>query len=556
MTLQNSKAIGLTKWAALLVLAAALAIGGWLRFAGLSDQGITTWDGAFYANVARGPAMALDWLRQDGQGGAKGLLGYIRENGGEFAGMKAGHLALMAIGFLIMGVSQFTALIPLALCGWLSLLMVFWLGARFFDRGAGALAAAILSAAVLHVAYSRTAYPQTDTALLFMGTVFFYLRSLPNHQTSPTRESRSLVWCSLLGGIALTMHPSVASTLAGLGINEAFLLFCDQEPGRVKRFVKRGLLFVCLLPVPILCMEALTWALAHLGGFHLDSIFDYFVGGGGEATVSHLSFSFKRLWFFPNRFWYSEGPLFAALALVGLAYGVIGFRQGKESILRAIWLPVAVQLLVWSFAYSTTKTLTVVMPLIYLLAAVGLSRGLQFVCKEKPALAGLGLLVLAGLIMVNGAWRSIGVMQHKNGYQQATNELAAYLKTHGGTFSLWDQSFHIHPFLRFYLGEARRKLPHEEAAKIQLSVPQAGDYLFITEKWGSQKLNQDPIKKLLATERPIIKVAHLGRRFMPGFQAHSGLLSSDLTEAKPREGDNYILIFDKRLLAQPFQQVR
>jgi 4-amino-4-deoxy-L-arabinose transferase-like glycosyltransferase len=553
MTPQINKRLDLMKWTALLLLTAALAVGGWLRFTGLWDQGITTWDGAFYANVARGPALAVDWLQKGGEGGAKGLLAYIRENGGEFAGMKAGHLALMSIGFLVMGVNQFTALIPSALCGWLSLIVVFWLGAKFFDRQTGALAAAILAVAVLHVAYSRTAHPQADTALFFLGSVFFYLRSLSTSQTYPTRESRNLVCCSILGGIALTMHPSVTSALAGLGLNEVMILFGDQGTDRIKRFVRRGLLFVCFLPVPILCMELLSLGLASWGGYKLDSTFDYFIGGGGEAAVSHLSFSFKRLWFFPNRFWYSEGPLFAALALLGVAYGAVGLRQGKDSALRAVWLPVAVQLLVWSFAYSTTKTLTVVLPLIFLLAAAALSRGLQLIRTKKPVLASLGLVILAGLIMANGAWRSAGVMQHKNGYQQASNELVAYLKAHGGTFSLWDQSFHIHPFLRFYLGEARRKLPLELDDKIQLSVPQPGDYLFITEKWGSPELNRDPIKKLLATERPIIKATHLERRFMPGFQAHRGLLGSDLTKAKSRERDNYILIFDKRLLNKPLR---
>lgn len=533
-------------WTALLILAAALAVGGWLRFAGLSTQGITTWDGAFYANVARGPAVALERLGQAG-GGGEGLLRYLRLNGVEFTAVKAGHLALLALGFLIMGVSQFSALLPMALCGWLAIPLLYLLGARFFSRGAGVLGAAMLSVAVLHVAYSRTAYPQTDTALFFLAAVFFYLRSLPGperEQSGPRSERRDLLLCSLLGGLALTMHPSVVTALGGLALNEFLLLAGDHGPGRGRRFLRRVLLLACLLPVSMLLVEAVCAGLAIGGGFHLDSTLDYFLGGGGTVAKSHVGFFLERLWFFPNRFWYSEGPLFALLGGLGLVYGALGLKQGGR--LRAMWLPVVVQLVFWSFSYSTTKALTVVLPLLYLLAGLALQAGLARISDWRPVLGRAGLILLAALILANGAWRSWGVLEHRNGYLQATRELTAYMAKHGGTFSLWEQSIHIHPLLRFYLGEARRRLPSDFAGRIVLDAPAPGDYLFINETWNPQDLPPGKLHELMTKERPIIKVPHLQRQFLPSFKAHRGMLSYDIAHSEPRQ--SYICIFDKRLL--------
>lgn len=546
-------AAGLAGWCLVLTLA-ALLMGLGLRFWGLTEQGLTSWDGAMYANVARVPAMILDWLREHGRwwpgpGDLAAIKDFLGEMGAEYSAQKAGHLALLALGFLVLGINDYAPLAVSALCGFGVLALTWRLGQRFFGPLAACLAVTLLAASVVMVGYSRSAYPQADTALAFLAAFHCHLASLPASGQALAVRRRPLLLASLFLGIAATLHPSLLSAAGLLLMGEAWLLLSAPRPRPWRVAAKRLGLLLCLTPWPALAVEALMRGA--LGG-GVETTLGYFVRGGDTVAASQLRLDLADLWFFPNNFWHLEGPAFSLLVWGGLIWTLWRFARTREAkYLLLAGVPLG-QMAFWSLAYTTLKTVTVVYPLLALAAGLFGQALLRATARRRgPGLASLGLVLLVGLTAWAGWQRSVPVVEHRGGYRAATQALVEYMAAHGGTFALHDQSVHAHPPLRFYLGLAKAGLPAGFPGRISFAPGVRGDYLFINDMWLGSQTDAPGLLRFLASEPPVIKVPHLQRFFLPIFKVHRTRLEPGWDAPAPLgPGRGFIWIHDKRQLKE------
>ncbi|MFH1057554.1 MAG: glycosyltransferase family 39 protein [Pseudomonadota bacterium] len=550
----NAGGDGLAGWCLVLTLA-ALFLGLGLRFWGLTEQGITSWDGALYANVARTPAMILDWLREHGRwlpgpGDLAAIREHLAEMGAEYSAQKAGHLALLALGFLVFGLKDYAPLTVSALCGFGALALTWRLGRRFFGPLAAVIAVTLLAVSVVMVGYSRSAYPQVDTALAFLAAFYCYLASLPGPGQAAGLAKRPLLFTSLFLGIAATLHPSLLSAAGLLLMGEAWLFISAPRPWPWRLAMKRLGLLACLAPWPALMVEALMRAALGNG---VETTLGYFVRGGDTVVASQFRLSLADLWFFPNNFWHLEGPAFALLVWAGLAWTLWRFartRQAKYLVLAGVPLG---QMAFWSLAYTTLKTVTVVYPLLALAAGLLGQALIEAAARRRgPGLATLGLVALVGLLAWAGGSRSAPVLQHQNGYRPAVAALVDYMAQNGGTFALYDQSVHAHPPLRFYLGLAKAGLPDGFPGRISFQPGVHGDYLFINDMWLGSQTDAPGLLAFMAREKPVVTMPHLQRFFLPIFKVHRTYLRSGWDAPAPLgPARGYIWIFDKRKLSAP-----
>lgn len=547
-------AAGLAGWCLVLTLA-ALGLGLGLRFWGLTEQGITSWDGAMYANVARGPAMALDWLRDHGRfwpapGDLAAIKAHLEDTGAEYSAQKAGHLALLALGFLVFGLKDYAPLVVSALCGFGVLVLTWRLGQRFFSPVAACLAVTLLAVSAVMVGYSRSAYPQTDTALCFLAAFYCYLASLPKSGAAPAARRRPLLLTSLFLGLAATLHPSMLSAAGLLLMGEAYLLCSAPRPWPWLVAAKRLGLLLCLAPWPALAVEVVLRAT--LGG-GVESTLGYFARGGDTVVASQFRLNPADLWFFPNNLWHLEGPGFSLLVWAGLAWTLWGFVRTRETkYLLLAGVPLG-QMAFWSLAYTTLKTITVVYPLLALAAGLLGQALLERAARRRgQGLATLAFVVLVGLTAWAGWQRSAPVVEHRNGYRAAVAALVDYMAKNGGTLALYDQSVHAHPPLRFYLGLAKAGLPAGFPGRVSFAPGARGDYLIINEMWLSSHTDVPALLRFLASEPPVIQVPHLQRFFLPVFKIHRSYLEPGWNApASLGRGKGFIWIFDKRRLKEP-----
>ncbi len=98
----------------------------------------------------------------------------------------------------LFGDSEFSARLPSAIFGFLCLLMMYKVGSLMFDREVGLLSCMVLALSLFHVRYSQEARMYSLMALLFLVSIYYFIRLL---------EEGSIV--SLLGYIlstSLLMH--------------------------------------------------------------------------------------------------------------------------------------------------------------------------------------------------------------------------------------------------------------------------------------------------------------------------------------------------------------
>lgn len=545
---------GLAGWCLVLTLA-ALLMGLGLRFWGLTEQGVTSWDGAMYANVARAPATALAWLRDHGRwlpgpGDLAAIKDHLADVGAEYSAQKAGHLALLALGFLVLGLKDYAPLVVSALCGVGALALTWRTGARFFGPVAACLAVTLLAVSTVMVGYSRSAYPQMDTALAFLAAFYCYLASLPGPGQATGLAKRPLLLASLFLGVAATLHPSMLSAAGMLLAGEAWLVFSAPAPRPWRLAAQRLGLLACLAPWPALAVEAVLRA-AMGGG--VETTLGYFVRGGDTVVASQFRMRLADLWFFPNNFWHLEGQAFAMLVWGGLIWTLWRFARGREAkylLLAAVPLG---QMAFWSLAYTTLKTVTVVYPLLALAAGLLVQAMLERLARRRGwGAATLGLVVLTALLAWAGWQRSVPIVEHKSGYQAAVTALVDYMTKHGGTFALYDQSVHAHPPLRLYLGLAKPALPAGFPGRISFQPGARGDYLLINEMWLGSQTDAAGLLAFLDRERPVITVPHLQRPYLPIFKIHRTYLQPGWNAPAPQgPAKGFIWIYDKRKLSEP-----
>ncbi|MDD5423196.1 MAG: glycosyltransferase family 39 protein, partial [Candidatus Omnitrophica bacterium] len=193
----------------MVLLAAVILLGAYLRTASLSDSDFICVDeymyfnGAAIGNTVR--AAIFDPGAMIKNGGIGALISRSVKTLPLYA--RPGYHVISAVATVFIGESKHTALLVSAVFGVMMLIIVYLITYAMFGSYRMALVASLFLATQSgDVFYSRSAY-QTPGAVFFLAlSLFLYIR----HRTAENKSFRYLVMSAAAYGISFSIHPAVA----------------------------------------------------------------------------------------------------------------------------------------------------------------------------------------------------------------------------------------------------------------------------------------------------------------------------------------------------------
>ena len=531
-----------------------------LRFYKLDQRGLWTYDEAFYANNAAAPILAGRWLASNlnglktGQVGLGALVDYLRERGAApDLAIKPGHTLLLAMGFALFGISDFSALVVSAISGLLVLLLVFLAGRHFYGNVAGLVAATAIAVSGSQVDFSRSAFPQTDTVFFgFLGVCLF----LVSLQTTGRRQFALLSFAGLALGFALTMHPSVV-LIVGVVLLAEGLRWLGSRSFLTREGWSRILSLSVPMLVPALLIEGamrlvygrVSWE--GLGVSQPLTFLNWILGPKLDMVQRSFYPTAGELLSYLQIFWELEGPVVCVLVLLGM--GVLAARLvTRRRTLDFVTLAgLAVPVVYWSI-YSgnrpTTRAIQVAVPFLALLAGVGaawivnrLSAGIGSPKGSRVVLAAM----LVGMIAW-GTWNLSDLLWRTGGYGQATEQAVAYMGDHGGVMT--QNQGQLWPLWSFYMGRLVDSVPAQIGKLIDLETRQQGDFVVLHwYRYIEPKDYEDLVAKTASCE-PVIRVWNSSATAPVRFYEYGGsqMRKRLLSAYEIYDDMNWILIYDLR----------
>jgi len=151
----------------------------------------------------------------------------------------------MTVPFVrVLGLSVTSVRLPAAVCGWLTLSLIYWLGAWLFDQRAGVVAAFLLALSPWHLPFSRIGMEHTLITLLVTACVAAIWRWY-----TAGHRLRMAVLSALLFGLSLYSHSTMKLftplLLTGMGL----ILWPDLKTHGRHVCVILGIIMLMALPV-------------------------------------------------------------------------------------------------------------------------------------------------------------------------------------------------------------------------------------------------------------------------------------------------------------------
>jgi 4-amino-4-deoxy-L-arabinose transferase-like glycosyltransferase len=271
----------------------------------------------------------------------------------------------------ILGLSEFSTRLPLALMGIATVFFVALLGRRWFNPPAGLLAALLLTIDPWHINYCRIAFPASSVPFFTVVALYCFTRGTSLFAMQGQRRSTALLW---LAGSALSFA-LLTSSYPTMKL-ETLLLLCAcalailplvwNKPSHFKWadfFI--WLALYCLFVCPLAIAQFQEWNLAQLR-FNSVSIFNqshwltlFFTQYANAYNPGALFFSgfSGGLQVLPPQgvgelFWL-EGPLWV--------FAVIGMSQQRH-LSHQVGFVVPVLLSIWFFTFPIASSLTMGSP--------------------------------------------------------------------------------------------------------------------------------------------------------------------------------------------------
>jgi 4-amino-4-deoxy-L-arabinose transferase-like glycosyltransferase len=543
------------------LLLLVVAVGGTLRFYNLSERGFWAYDEAFYGNNAAAPILAFKWLAanlgelRSGEVGIGGLIEHLRVRGApaELA-VKPGHTMTLAMGFAVLGISDFSALAVSALIGLMVVPAVFIAGRRWYGNVTALVAATVVAVSGNQVHFSRTAYPQTDTVLLgFLGACLF-VWSLDRNGRA---QFITLAFAGLAFGLALTMHPSVVLLAAVVVMAEGWR-WLRTKSFRSSEGWGRALSLTVPMLVPTLLIEGamrlvfarIAWT--ELGLTRPRTFLEWMLGTKVGMVQQSFYPSAEGLLSYVQIFGEMEGPLVCSMALVGGA--VLWKKLRRQGSLPdvVVLMGLVVPMVFWSIYgghRATTRAIQVAVPFLALLAGVGaawLIPRLTSALGSRRWSNGVFAAFLAATVAW-GTWNLSDLLWRISGYSEAAEQTLAYVAEHGGAVTrahtqLW-------PVRAFYLGRLVDDMPVHVTERIDLQTDGLqGDFV---ELHGSRYLDPEASQYLVDMTtgcEPIARVRNSAGTVAVRYASHGGAAFREhLSEAYSSHDDmDWILIYDLR----------
>lgn len=199
---------------------------------------------------------------------------------------------LMAVSFLLFGLNEFAARLPEAVGGFLSLIVLYGIGKKLFNRTVGLSASLILVSCVWFV--FRTRSGNLDTLFLFFYLLSFYcalkIRDHPRWVIYFVLSLTAVFLSKMLVGLSI---------LIPIGIH-----FLIHQPRIAKKFIFVGILLFVILTLPWMIANTLTSTpqfLKHMvivGLRPFGRITPNWLDLGSSLTLQYLHYGVRK-WYYP-----------------------------------------------------------------------------------------------------------------------------------------------------------------------------------------------------------------------------------------------------------------
>ena len=332
--------------------------------------------------------------------------------------------------------------------GSLSLLLVFWLGARLFSPATGVLAALALAVSPWMIRTSVEFKPDSLLMLTTLLATLFLVRFLEQPSL------RRYLWVGF--GLGLTTTAKLDGSFIGplvalVGITGALLV----EPRDPRAAVKRILLWGSTAAALAAAVFFATTPYFKLMLFYLGRIERFYGQRAGESTPKDVVV--QALTDMPTAVFL--GPVIWALTLLGLVVVLVRlFERGippalKFSRLLLVLYPLtAGTVLAFTMRYYKQNNLVQFLPCFALLAALGLTTLGSF-SERLPRWFGRSLATLALLAFTAQAgWLALSFSFEENvpwDWQVLTEQLRLYAKLESPRVVIYEGTYETLPIYRF-----------------------------------------------------------------------------------------------------------
>lgn len=367
-------------------LVAVLLATVWLRFGGITEVGIRFDDEAAYSADARlwhrcaklmidGQAISavLDGNKQAFQGRVEAL-GIVFED--RYSTPSQGYTFLGSAMMFIVGDDPAALLVVNAICGCLTVVVLYCLGVVLFCRTTALCAAALLAISPYHLVYCRSAFPNASSTLFV--TVCLLCWAMGRSGRWPWRRAYLLSGIAI--GYGVTCHMSVGYLGGVLVLTDMLVRRSDGSGGRsFRECIRHWSYFALGAVIPIIAIESIFQA-AHLGArlsnsyLPLDTflqdwvVFQNILSVGFSRTLAAHGIRWEILPIYAEYFVHWHGLFAGLLLLFGIGIVIQKPGPGKASAIALI----VVMLLLLVHHHRVARALASVIPLACLCMAVGI----------------------------------------------------------------------------------------------------------------------------------------------------------------------------------------
>lgn len=280
---------------------------------------------------------------------------------------------IIAASFKLFGVSEFTARLPQAFIGASVPVAVYFLAKEIFSLRVAVPASLLTATSYFQITWSRQARGYMLQQLLVLMTFYFYLKFL--QQESRKGSLFALSFCILCG---LLTHPFFYIVVVTL-----LLHYCWIHRGSIKTTF------------------AYKVGYAVAGAMLLYTVIKI----GALSVILDAAGSVNNLWYYHSFLW-REYSIVTILALLGIPLVYRYYHSGpNQSLLLLLYICLHIGFISFGFAPYTTRYLSPLFPLLFILAAYTLdiigheiAKGGKYVKHITPAMS----TILALLIIANG----------------------------------------------------------------------------------------------------------------------------------------------------------
>ena len=286
-----------------------------------------------------------------------------------------------------------TARATVALLGTLSVGLVYWAGARFYERRVGLVAAALMACAFLPVFYSKQALNDAVTlvplTVALVASLFIY------------QSGRLWHWALAGGAVAVAVDVKYTAGAMAAVVGIAGLLRLIERRDNLRAFLRGAVVSALVFGVVVILLD--PYALVHF------SLFKHQVAGeagtaGGSAKLGQSSQPGWIYYIWTLTWGFGWLPTIAAAA-----GAVLAFRSDRAKAILLASFPILLWFFLGGQARHFGRWFLPAYPALAVLAAYAAVRAVDALPAVWQRRRSLLVAVAATLLLIQGLWSSVRV---------------------------------------------------------------------------------------------------------------------------------------------------